>query len=233
MNRPALLKHAGILTNWRDYPAGSVERAKALGLEVLFTFQRLDTTRKLWESKKQVVDHERPWVTLGLTSREAFIEAVTGHGESEADEHISKSEAVLVRRAAHPDETQQQTADAVGCSQQFVARVLTTKNFPGKKKVVTPDWLRSPKSQALFRKLSPADQARVWAHEAPLSVIAREAGLVHKTTPLEQLHHWWARSTRAEQEQFLGAIRRPPTRPSHREKGYRGDTGYVMKMGAR
>jgi Uncharacterized protein conserved in bacteria (DUF2057) len=129
MKRPALLRHPGILTHWRDYPEGSVERAKALGLEVLFTFQRVETTLELWETEKQVVEHERPWVTLGLSSRDAFIQAITGHTERAADAKISKTDAIRHRRGQFPRETQQQTAAAVGCTQAWVSQIITRKRL--------------------------------------------------------------------------------------------------------
>jgi hypothetical protein len=67
------------------------------------------------------------------------------------------------------DETQQQTADAVGCSQQMVAkidRMLTTKSCETHAKVVVPDWITDPHQQANFRKLTADERARL---EAALS----------------------------------------------------------------
>ena len=58
---PELLKHDGILTNWRTYPAGSIERAKSLGLEILATSTSLEITRELWETTLAVVSRERAW----------------------------------------------------------------------------------------------------------------------------------------------------------------------------
>ena len=127
MKRPALLRHRGILTNWRDYPEGSVERAKALGLDVLFTFQRVETTLHLWEGKKDLVERERPWVTLGLPSRAAFIEAVTGQSEQAAETKFSKSDAIRQRRREYPHESQRQTARAVGCDHALVNKVVNHK----------------------------------------------------------------------------------------------------------
>jgi len=127
VKRPTVLRHAGILTHWRDYPEGSVERAKALGLEVLFTFQRVETTQHLWESKTQLVEQEKPWVALGLPSRAAFIKAITGHSEKAVHSKFRKSDAIRQRREEHPNETQQQTATAVGCTQGLVSVIINDK----------------------------------------------------------------------------------------------------------
>jgi hypothetical protein len=207
MNRPRLLQHPGILGHWREYREGSIERAKALGLEVLFTFQRVETTRSLWEAEKELVERERPWVTLGLPSRDAFIEAVTGHSEPAADAKISKSEAIRARRQAHPHETQQQTADAVGCTQQFVAKVLTTKTSNMEKTVVVPEWFKSDTSKARFRQLTPAAQEQVRSKQLSLNQAAREEGLIKTKTPLEQLRHWWAKASLGDRDGFLRFLR--------------------------
>ena len=73
-----LLKHDAILTNWRTYPVGSVERAKALGLEVRSRFKDLEAAFQLWHSTCEIVAKEKSWEVLGLKSQEDFIEAATG-----------------------------------------------------------------------------------------------------------------------------------------------------------
>ena len=84
---PELLKHHAILTNWRSYPEGSVERAKAIGMELLATCTNLEATIQLWELKCDIVAKEQAWKPLGLKSREDFIKAVTGRTETVANEH--------------------------------------------------------------------------------------------------------------------------------------------------
>lgn len=80
------------------------------------------------------------------------------------------------RRASHPHETQQQTADAVGCSQQMVAkidRMLTTKNCETQQKVVVPEWITDPHQQANFRKLPADERARLEALPADATTAGR------------------------------------------------------------
>jgi hypothetical protein len=209
VNRPRLLQHPGILGHWREYREGSIERAKALGLEVLFTFQRVETTKSLWQAEKELVEREQPWIILGLPSLDAFIEAVTGHSESEADAKISKSDQIRARRQEHPHETQQQTADAVGCDQAHVSRVMT-KNSNLEKRVITPDY-KSDTSKARFRKLTPAKQEQVRSKQLSLNQAALEEGVIKTKTPLEHLRHWWAKASLGDRQAFLRFLRAEST----------------------
>ena len=93
---PELLKHHAILTNWRSYPEGSVERAKAIGMELLATCTNLEATIQLWELKCDIVAKEQAWRPLGLKSREDFIKAVTGRTINAADNHDPKPSGDIV-----------------------------------------------------------------------------------------------------------------------------------------
>lgn len=160
---PELLRHNGILVNWRNYPEGSIERAKSLGLELLATCSRLDATIELWESECRVVAKEQPWKPLGLKSCEDFIKAVTGRSDANVRKEITKTQAIRERRASHPDETQQATADAVGCDQALVSRVsmVMTKSSQREQKVIIPDWVTRNNERAAFRKLPADERARL------------------------------------------------------------------------
>jgi hypothetical protein len=58
-------------------------------------------------------------------------------------------------------ETQQQTADAVGCSERFVREVVSNRNKESQSEpaVPVPDWLTNPNQKATFRKL-PEEEPR-------------------------------------------------------------------------
>jgi predicted aminopeptidase len=211
---PELLKHDAILTNWRSYPEGSVERAKAIGLELLATCTNLEATIQLWESKCSIVAKEQAWKPLGLKSREDFIRAVTGRTEKAVRQKITKTQAIRDRRASHPHETQQQTADAVGCSQQMVAkidRMLTTKSSESETKVVVPEWVTHKDQQAAFRKLPaeerdrlealPADERRGAVRRAAIA-----AGIVKVPSVLEQLRKLWAKASKADRQTFMDEV---------------------------
>jgi hypothetical protein len=211
---PDLLKHGVILTNWRSYPEGSVERAKSIGLELLATCTNLEATIQLWESKCSIVAKEQAWKPLGLKSREDFIKAVTGRTEKAVASKITKTQAIRERRASQPNETQQQAADAVGCSQQMVAkidRLLTTKNCETQEKVVAPDWITDPHQQANFRKLPADERARLEALPADerrgsVRKAAIAAGIVKVPSVLDKIRTLWAKATEADRRTFMDEV---------------------------
>ena len=205
---PELLKHDAILTNWRSYPEGSVERAKAIGLELLATCTNLEATIQLWESKCSIVAKEQAWKPLGLKSREEFIKAVTGRTEKAVASKITKTQAIRERRASQPNETQQQTADAVGCSQGLVAQVISHECETQRTLIEVPVWVTDPHQQAAFRKLPaderarlealPADQRRGSVRQAAIA-----AGIVKVPSVLDQLRKLWAKATEADRHAFM------------------------------
>ena len=204
---PPLLKHDAILSNWRSYPKGSIERAKALGIEVLSTCSSLEATIELWESEKAVVAEEQPWKPLGLSSLEAFIEAVTGRSEKEVAKQITKTEAIRERREKHPNETQQQTADAVGCDQSLVAKVMN-KSSQSDESFIVPDWLSNPNMRAAFRKLPEDEQERIAGlsqeeRRGSVRRAALAAGVVKDRTPFQLLCAAWKRADASDRESFM------------------------------
>jgi len=196
---PELLKHDGILTNWRSYPEGSVERAKAIGLELLATCTNLEATIQLFESKCSIVAKEQAWKPLGLKSREDFIKAVTGRTEKAVRKKITKTQEIRDRRASHPHETQQQTADAVGCSRSMVATIVN-KSSETEEKVTIPNWVTHKDLRAAFRKL-PADEQASLAGLPPeerrgaVRQAAIAAGIVKVPSIFKQFLRLWLKAT--------------------------------------
>lgn len=189
---PELLRHSGILTNWRNYPEGSIERAKSLGLELLATCGRLDATIELWETMCGVVAKEQAWKPLGLKSCEDFIKAVTGRSDANVRKEITKTQAIRERRASHPDETQQATADAVGCDKGLVSRVSRglTESSETEQKVNIPDWITHQDIRAAFRKLPAEERERLEGLPADrrrgaVRAAAVAAGIIRVPSPLE------------------------------------------------
>ena len=206
---PELLKHHAILTNWRSYPEGSVERAKAIGMELLATRTNLEATIQLWELKCDIVAKEQAWRPLGLKSREDFIKAVTGRTETAVRKKITKTEAIRERRASHPGETQQQTADAVGCSRELVKKVAAvgTKSCESQQKVPVPSWVTSKHMQAAFRKLPADERARLEAlpegeRRGAVRQAAIAAGIVKVPTTLEAFLRLWKKASAEEREKI-------------------------------
>lgn len=207
---PDLLKHDAILTNWRTYPEGSVERAKAIGLELLATCSNLEATIQLWESKCDIVAKEQAWKPLGLKSREDFIKAVTGRTETAVRKKITKTQAIRERRASHPGETQQQTADAVGCDKGFVSKVVRglTEKSHSEQKVNCPDWVTNPNQQAAFRKLPADERARLEAlpSDERRGAVRRAAiacGVTKVDGTVAKLLKLWKKATPEERNEFL------------------------------
>lgn len=210
---PELLKHDAILTNWRSYPEGSIERAKAIGLELLATCTNLEATIQLWESKCDIVAKEQAWKPLGLKSREDFIKAVTGRTETAVRKKITKTQAIRDRRASHPHETQQQIADAVGCDKGFVSKVVRglTEKSHSEEKVNCPDWVTNPNQQAAFRKLPADERERLEAlpsgeRRGAVRQAAMSAGIVKVPSVLDQLRKLWAKATEADRRTFMDEV---------------------------
>lgn len=210
---PELLKHDAILTNWRSYPEGSIERAKAIGLELLATATNLDATWELWQSKCSIVAKEQAWKPLGLKSSAEFIKAVTGRTEAAVRQKITKTQAIRERRATHPHETQQQTADAVGCDKGFVSKVVRglTEKCETQEKVNCPAWITDPHQQANFRKLPSEERARLESLPADerrgaVRQAAIAAGIVKVPSALDKLRTAWRKATPEERQAFIDEV---------------------------
>jgi hypothetical protein len=207
-NLPTILRHNTILTNWSGYPVGSLERAKALGIEVFSRSNSLEATIDLWRTECELVEKEKPWLPLGLKNKEQYILAVTGKTEKAIQRKISKTQAILQRRDKYPNESQQETADAIGCARSLVAMVVN-KPFQ-ERNVDIPEWIHGVAQQAAFRKLSKSDQEKVRkAGKGSLRGIAIAAGVVKVPTILEQLHRLWKKATSTERNQFLSEVACP------------------------
>jgi hypothetical protein len=204
-NLPTILRHNSILTNWSGYPLGSVERAKALGIEVFSRSNSLEATIDLWRTECELVEKEKPWLPLGLKNKEQYILAVTGKTEKAIQLKISKTQAIRQRRDKYPDETQQETADAVGCARSLIAMVVNKGSF--RTFIDIPDWIKGKADKATFQKLSKSDQDKVRkAGKGSLRGIAIAAGVVKVPTVLEQLHRLWKKATPTERNQFLSEV---------------------------
>lgn len=94
-----------------------------------------------------------------------------------------KADEVRTLHADHPDWTQQQIADEVGCSQPYVAQVIS-KNSESEESVI-PDHLKSHTDKADFRKLPPELQQQVRAKEVSLNAAAIKAGIRKRLSQAE------------------------------------------------
>jgi len=149
-----------------------------------------------------------------LKSREDFIKAVTGRTEKAVASKITKTQAIRERRASQPDETQQQTADAVGCSRKHVNEVLSavTTEWKTQFEVTPPEWITDPHQQAAFRKLPADERARLEVLPADhrrgaVRQAAIAAGIVKVPSVLDQLRKLWAKASEADRRTFMEEIK--------------------------
>jgi hypothetical protein len=114
------------------------------------------------------------WLKHNQPKQEVSLEAVT-----------KTADKIRELKDVHPQWTQQQIADEVGCSQQYVAKVITTKDCESQESVVIPSHLNGSHERTDFRKLPPELQEKVAAKEVSLNAAAIEAGIRKKPTPEE------------------------------------------------
>lgn len=169
----------------------------------------------------------RVWEALGFKSFEDFcvtefkktldevdgivgtVKILTRSGvEQPSLREVTKTQAIIRRRDKYPDESQHETAEAVGCAQSLVAMVINKSSF--RSFVDIPDWIKGMADKATFRKLCKDDQAKVRkAGKGSLRGIAIAAGVVKVPTVLEQLHRLWKKATSTERNQFLSEVACP------------------------
>ena len=174
---PSICKHKGILTYWGDYPEGSIERAKALGIEVWSTSKSLQTTLRLWESQLAILRREKPWQVLGLNTADDFVKAVVGKTTKEIGKEIAKRTQIRQLREDHPEWTQQRIADEVGVSRQYAHEVLSSKKSDSDKTVDIPLCLQSRTDQADYRKLPQDMREAVAQKKISLNAAAIQSGI--------------------------------------------------------
>ena len=174
---PSICKHKGILTHWSGYPEGSVERAKALGIEIWSTSKSLQTTLKLWEGKLAILRREKPWQVLGLNTADDFVKAVVGKTTKEIGKEIAKRTQIRQLREDHPEWTQQRIADEVGVSRQYAHEVLSSKKSDSDKTVDIPLCLQSRTDQADYRKLPQDMREAVAQKKISLNAAAIQSGI--------------------------------------------------------
>lgn len=95
-----------------------------------------------------------------------------------------KADEVRQLRTEHPDWTQQQIAESVGCDKSYVSRVLT-KMSQCNNSLNIPDHIKTRPHQADFRKLPVELQQKVAAKEVSLNAAAIQAGIRKKPTAYE------------------------------------------------
>jgi hypothetical protein len=148
----------------------------------------------------------------------AFVEQLrSGYASLVAAGHtgkITKTQAIRQRRESQPAETQQQTADAVGCSERFVREIVNNRNTTSQSEQVVPvpDWLTNPNQQAAFRKLPADERARLEGlpddqRRGSVRQAAIAAGIVKVPGVLDQMRKLWAKASEADRRTFMEEIK--------------------------
>jgi len=150
-----------------------------------------------------ILKKNEAWKPLGISSFEVLcrnkiklemnqVDAIMASKRGETiGTVLSKTEAIRARRAEHPEETQQATADAVGCDQTLVHKVITRNSQWEEKVIIPPDWIRRHDDQAAFRRLPSSEQQRIIdlppdERRGAVRRAAINAGIIRLPTPLEQ-----------------------------------------------
>jgi hypothetical protein len=79
MSTPPLLRHDAILVRHDQYPPGSVERAKSLGMKLWSETKGLLASLRLVRGTAGMIDREEAWLALGVASQAELVEAIVGH----------------------------------------------------------------------------------------------------------------------------------------------------------
>ena len=82
---PEIIQYEGILTSWQNYPAGSIERAKSLGIRIWKIYRDINDDYKYWSNAKSLCLEEKIWEPLGLSDFDEFFIELTGKTLNEAE----------------------------------------------------------------------------------------------------------------------------------------------------
>lgn len=105
MHLPSLPKEYacnGQPANYRSYPEGSKERAKAFAIELRVQYKCFASSLGLWDATETIAFTEKPWAILG-DDEETFFKKVIGKSRSEIRQNAIQAEkARQIAAAAQP-----------------------------------------------------------------------------------------------------------------------------------
>lgn len=94
MHLPSLPKEYacnGQPANYRSYPEGSKERAKAFAIELRVQYKCFASSLGLWDATETIAFTEKPWAILG-DDEETFFKKVIGKSRSEIRQNAIQAE---------------------------------------------------------------------------------------------------------------------------------------------
>lgn len=115
MSTPPLLRHDTILVWHNQYPPGSVERAKSLGMKLWSETKGLLASLRLVRGTAGMIDREEAWLALGVASQAELVEAIVGHVAGSDDVPVADVLTAIRSRLqpATDDQIEPLAADAV------------------------------------------------------------------------------------------------------------------------
>lgn len=160
----------------------SYEYARQMVYVLKTVWGRVSFDLKHWDKELEEAKRNKIW--LRHKPKYGSLEELLAKevGFSDAEYEVKKKTQIRNLSEEHPDWTQQQIADEVGCSKPYVNKVLTKKS-ESDESVNTPDHLKSRTDKADFRKLPHELQEKVRVKEVSLNAAAIQAGIRKKPTP--------------------------------------------------
>jgi len=133
MSTPPLLRHDTILVWHNQYPPGSVERAKSLGMKLWSETKGLLASLRLVRGTAGMIDREEAWLALGVASQAELVEAIVGHVAGSDDVPVADVLTAIRSRLqpATDDQIEPLAADAVEepASEESVVDALRERAF--------------------------------------------------------------------------------------------------------
>lgn len=168
----------------------SYEYARQMVYVLKTVWGRVSFDLKHWDKELEEAKRNKIW--LRHKPKYGSLEELLAKevGFSDAEYEVKKKTQIRNLWEEHPDWTQQQIADEVGCSQPYVAQVIS-KNCDLKETVITPESIKSSRDKADFRKLPHELQEQVRAKQISMNAAAIQAGIRKKPTPEEQCCKWF------------------------------------------
>lgn len=156
----------------------SYEYARQMVYVLKTVWRRVSFDIKHWDKELQEAKQNKIW--LRHKPQYGSLEELLAKevGFSDAEYEIKKKTKIRTLSEEHPDWTQQQIADEVGCSQQYVARVTTETSES--EILVVPDCIKSHTDKSDFRKLPEDVREKVRTKQVSLNAAAIAAGIRKK-----------------------------------------------------
>jgi len=98
MSTPPLLRHETILGRYDEYPPGSEERAKSLGLKLWSETKCLVAWLRLVRGTAGTIDREEAWRSLGVASQAELVEEILGHVAESEDVPVAELVTTILSR---------------------------------------------------------------------------------------------------------------------------------------